>query len=373
MTRRVCFVLNQLGGIGSGGSDRVVCLLANELVARGWAVDICALTDDPQIQRHLRPEVHVSFLPAIRVSARLARVGARIAMGIRMVNRYRRRHPESVIVSFIAWVNICTMIGTVGQRGPAVLSERTDPRRDPGSRAARWVRDLCYRHADALVFQTPDAQSHFAEVPGQISQVIGNPITPSLPAWNGSGESRTIATACRLEDPKNLPLLLGAFRRFNMTHPDFHLTVYGEGKRRADLERLRAELGLADKVSFPGHCDDVHSELSRAAFFVLSSDFEGMPNALLESMAMGMPVISTDCPIGGPRMLIDTWHNGILVPVGDEEALASAMTNLADDDQLARSLGAQAAVTGGSYTLSHIADRWESVLRDSMEGAKADD
>lgn len=365
MTQRIAFVINQLGGIGSGGSDRVVSVLANEFHARGWAVDILALTGDTTIERVLHPEIRVRFEPPAHSTHKLARVGLRMLRGAGVVRSYTKQHPTATIVSFIAWVNMCTIVGTRGlTHGPLVLSERTDPASDPKSRLVRRFRDFCYGRADALAFQTPDAKAYFSHLQRPVSRIIPNPVTPNLPVWAPENKGKVeIVTAARLETEKNIPLLIDAFARIFRGNPHSHLRVYGEGKIRNQLQGHIETLGLTSCVTLEGHVQDVHERMSRASMFVMSSNFEGMPNALLEAMSMGMPVISVDCPIGGPRMLINDGINGILVPRNDVAAMAQQMQRLIEDREAAFNMGAQAALAREAHSTEHIADAWEELFQ----------
>lgn len=363
MAKRIAFVINQLGGIGSGGSDRVVSVLANEFVARGWAVDILALTGDDTIDRDLAPEITVRFERPIRSLRKPVQVALRMLRGAALVRSYVREHPEAVVVSLIAWVNMCTVAGTIGiAHGPVILSERTDPASDPSHPLARRLRNACYRRADALAFQTPDAQRYFARLARVPSEVIPNPVSPGLPVWEPAGGDVEIVTAARLEAEKNIPLLIDAFAPIARVDPRARLRVFGGGKLRQQLQDRIDAAGLTQSVRLEGHASDVHQRMSRASMFVMSSNFEGMPNALLEAMSMGMPVISVDCPIGGPRMLIDDGVNGVLVPVGDVTALSRQMQRLLDDPEGARALGERAADTREQHSIAHIADRWERLF-----------
>lgn len=371
MIRRAGFVINQLGGVGRGGSDRVVCLLANALSDHGWEVDICVLTDDQTIDRELRAEVRVRFLPPIRSARKIPRIIARLVGGVRLIAAYRRANRDAVMVSFIAWVNICTVLGSIGHRGRLVLSERTNPASDPKHPVARKVRDACYARADALVFQTPGARDYFDEQIASRGVVIGNPVTPNLPTWTPDASQLHVVAANRLEQQKNVPLLLNAFARLKASHPEALLTVYGEGNQRAELETLVASLDLEGSVHLPGHVNDVHVRISTGSFFVLSSDFEGLPNSLLEAMAMGMPVVSTDCPIGGPRMLIEHAVNGLLVPVGDVTALADAMSDLADNPDRADALATHALLSVDAYQMDTVIASWETLLTSQISKAES--
>lgn len=369
MSRRIGFVINQLGGVGAGGSDRVISVLANEFAERGWDVDILALTGDTTIDRTLDSRVKVRFEAPIRSGSKVAQVGLRMIRGASLVRSYAKQHPQAVIVSFIAWVNMCTIAGLVGRKhhGPVIVSERTDPASDPGSGAARKLRDAAYRRADALVFQTPDAQAYFTDKLTVPSRVIPNPVSGGLPDWTQPQASIEIVTAARLEAQKNIPLLVAAFAPIAQAHPTAHLRVFGEGKLRSEIQNHIDELGLTDAVTLEGFAADVHQQLSQASMFVMSSDYEGMPNALLEALAMGMPAISVDCPIGGPRMLIEDGVNGILIPTNDAPAMTAAMQRFIDEPTTAATMGSAAAEVRQTHSVGRIVDTWERFINERAE------
>lgn len=363
MSKRVAFVINQLGGVGAGGSDRVVSVIANEFAAREWAVDILALTGDNTIDRELAPSINVRFETPIKSSVRAMQVGLRMLRGAGLVRSYVNQHPDAVIISFIAWVNMCTVAGVIGTKhGPLVLSERTDPASDPNSPVARKLRDAAYRRADALVFQTPDAQAYFSDIVQAPSEVIPNPVTAGLPEWSPPASGIEVVSAARLEAQKNIPLLIDAFAPVAQAHSEARLRIFGEGKLRAELQSHIDELGLSDAVTLEGFVSDIHERVAKGSMFVMSSDFEGMPNALLEAMAIGMPVISVDCPIGGPRMMIEHDVSGVLVPRGDVEAMSAQIQRLIDFPAVARALAANAAQARDRYSIEHVVDSWERLI-----------
>ena len=161
---------------------------------------------------------------------------------------------------------------------------------------------------------------------------------------------------------KNYPLLLSAFSKISKKHPDYKLRIFGQGIVLPELQKLVLDLGIVNNVTFEGFCANVHESIKNSDIFVLSSDFEGMPNALLEAMAMGFPVISTDCPAGGPAELIKNEENGILVPVGDEEKLVKALEKMIDNVTLKEKVSNAAKEISVTHSVENIVKIWKSVL-----------
>jgi glycosyltransferase involved in cell wall biosynthesis len=196
-----------------------------------------------------------------------------------------------------------------------------------------------YPGADAIVTVSEGASddlASFARLPRDRVTTIYNPVvTPELKAkrdapldhpWFGSGMPPVFVCVAQLRDQKDLPTLLHAFARLRSGRPA-RLLLLGEGNRRAELERLVAELGLGDDVALPGFVDNPMAYMARAAACVLSSRYEGLPTVLIEALACGCPVVSTDCP-SGPAEILEGGRYGTLVPVGDPEALADAMADV---------------------------------------------
>jgi glycosyltransferase involved in cell wall biosynthesis len=201
-----------------------------------------------------------------------------------------------------------------------IISERNDPAHFGGSTITRIVSRLLMRKANGFVFQTKDAQAFYGGEIAKHSVIIPNPlfIGDDYPDTQYVGErEETIVTTGRLNKQKNHPLLIRAFKRIAVEFPEYKLIIYGEGPERQNDEALISELGLQERVLLPGTINDVPAKIYKSSLYVLSSDFEGMPNALMEAMALGLPCISTDCPCGGPRELIYKGYIGMLVPVDD--------------------------------------------------------
>ena len=198
--------------------------------------------------------------------------------------------------------------------------------------------------------------------------VIPNPVSGTLPAVYAGERTEEIAAVGRLEPQKNYGMLLRAFAAFRQKFVTYRLHIFGRGGMREELERLAGDLGIRDAVVFEGFAPDVPERIRGMGMYVLSSDYEGMSNSLLEAMAMGMPCISTDCPIGGSRMCMDSGRRGILTPVGDEAAFAGAMERLASDAAFASELSGRAAEIREEYSEETVSGVWIGAIKEVLAG-----
>ena len=163
-------------------------------------------------------------------------------------------------------------------------------------------------------------------------------------------------------------LLLHAFEKVRKKHPEYQLVFYGEGSLRKELEQEIRTKGLTQAVQLRGNTSDVKGAIREAALFVLASDYEGMPNALMEAMALGLPCISTDCPCGGSAFLIRDGENGWLVPVGEEEALAQQMCEVLENPEKAREAGCAAQEITKQLNPDVIYRTWDEMLQLCFKG-----
>lgn len=179
--------------------------------------------------------------------------------------------------------------------------------------------------------------------------------------------SNEIVAAGRLNNQKNFSILIRAFSKLATRFPEHKLVIYGEGEKRNELFQLIKEKQLSERIFLPGNVEDIGDKMRKACMFVLSSDFEGMPNALMEAMALGLPCISTDCPVGGPRFLIDSGENGILIPTGNEEALVNAMEQILRDPREADVMGKKAHAIIDKCNPNRVYKQWEMFVREVSE------
>ena len=203
---------------------------------------------------------------------------------------------------------------------------------------SRILKHLQYRIADGYVFQTPEASRMYNKRATRIGTVIANPIIDQLPEPQFDNLRKEIVNTGRLCDQKDQATLIHAFSIFHKEHSEYNLIIYGSGEYKDRLLSLIDELGLSNCVQIISGLTDISQRINGSSMFVLSSKAEGMPNALIEAMSMGVLSISTDCPAYGSRMLIENNVNAVLVPVGDVKKMAEEMIRLIDHETLADSI-----------------------------------
>lgn len=159
---------------------------------------------------------------------------------------------------------------------------------------------------------------------------------------------------------KNLPMLIEAFEIVQTKHPEMRLVIYGEGPKRRLLEKMIEEKGLSQVVSMPGFAENLHERILKSAAYVSTSDFEGISNAILGVMALGLglPTVVSDCPVGGARMAVQNGVNGLLIPVGDAYACAAAINRLIEQPELACLLRREAVKVRQRLDLMRISGQW---------------
>lgn len=247
---------------------------------------------------------------------------------------------------------------------PIVVSERNNPYVMPYKKITRALRKLLYPFAKGFIFQTQNAANFFSDSIQKKSIVLSNPLDLSrIPSMHIGPKDKVIVSAGRFEKQKNFKLLIDAFSIFVRNHDDYKLIIYGEGSLRQELSDY-ARLILGDgKFSFPGKNDDLLNQIKDCEVFVLSSDFEGSPNVLIEAMSMGMAVVSTDYAPGGVETIIDNNKNGLIVQSNNHEILASAITRLVEEKDLAERFRHEATEIRKQFDSSIVSKQWLDYLR----------
>ncbi len=339
-----------------GGAERVICNLANQFSLAGN--ECTMITSHPEeVEYALEPVIRRVNLAPFRTPGFIRR-NRELFSGLKKL--VREEKPE-VLISFMAEPNFRAVPACFGTDTKTIISVRNDPSREYPTLFHRILAKTLFKRADFAVFQTTDAKNWFPAKLRKKSEVIFNPIDEKFLNEPLSERGMDIVATGRLEPQKNHRLLIDAFTEI-ADKTECNLVIYGEGSLREELQSRIDENGMHDRILLPGRTTDVISSIRNAAVYVLSSDYEGMPNALMEAMALGIPCISTDCPCGGPGELIDNGKNGLLVETGNVSALSKAMLGILENSDKAAEMGRQAKTDCGKYTSSEIFKKWLGVV-----------
>ena len=243
-----------------------------------------------------------------------------------------------------------------------VVSERIHPAYYNIGRGWGPLRRLTYSWAKALVVQTGEIAAWCEKRFKTRIEVISNPVAASVQGSVKSERVKRLIGVGRLAGQKGFDFLLEAFSRLARHHEDWTLVIYGEGPERAALEGRIAELGLAGRVELPGWVSDIRERMWESGIFVLSSRFEGFPNALCEAMSCGLPVVSFDCP-GGPAEIVRHDMDGFLVPPGDLDKLSGSMEALINDRELRERFGRRAEEVAERFSMDRVVAQWEQLFK----------
>ena len=343
-------------GIGNGGAERVLLTIANSLSNRDYAVSV-ATTNPPHNDYTLDKKVNRFFcIPKIEIP--VIRVLSRIIIIRKLIKSER----PNVIISFSANINVQVLLATLFLKPKKIVSERTDPKQYPSSSFGRFIRNKVYHLADSIVFQTEDAKKYFSNKIQEKGTVICNPLCIEVKENCYSKQKRMIGVGS-LGEQKNWNIAIQAFRKFYSNHPDYYFDIYGEGPQKEDLLTLINQLSLTNVVNLKGFTEKIVEEMMSSSIYISSSLYEGISNAMLEALSLGIPAVCTDCPVGGARMFIDNGANGYLVPVNDINAMADAMEKIVDDKTIAEEALIYAERIRHKLSLEKVTDQWESIIK----------
>lgn len=349
-----------ISGVTGGGAEKVACAIASYLANKGHDVELLTMTDE---EATYPLDNRVSRCCLLKEKERKNFFVNNTIRLVRFVKYLLRNRCDAYLAMLPT--NITTILAMRFLASAKVIAaERANPASYSEGKQKKLI--ALAPKADGWVFQTT-GQKKWYDIHSQLKKaiVIPNAINPDVLKQHITTERhKTIVTAGRLTNQKNHELLIEAFSKIADKHKDYNLVIYGEGPNRAKLTKQITNLNLSNMISLPGYSPNVMANVSQASMFVLSSDFEGMPNALMEAMAMGVPSISTDCAGGGARYLIDNERNGVLVPINDAAALAAAMDRVLSDKEFAEQLGNEAHKLCETLAPDVIYGRWEKYIEE---------
>ena len=398
--KQLMFIMPVMKG---GGAEKVAALLLNEFNKNGYECELVLTNSDRSevVDRGLDSDIRLTvlrekfpqngifgklFIAAFRLFASLLckipealnqKVPASLAYisfkaqyydELKALRKVVVEKTDAKIISFLQPSIPLILLASRELPNRLVVSERADPYRLLKKRYGYNFIRKYYQRADAVVFQTNDAKAAYPDNISAKGTVIFNPINDKLPEPYFGDREKYVTTFCRVSRQKNLPVLVEAFAEFHKEFSDYRLKIIGEPQNdddRASLAETKAladKLGITDYIDFMPFSSEVHSLIIHDAMYVNSSDYEGMSNAMLEAMAIGMPVICTDCPIGGANAIIKNNGNGILTEVGNAEEMCEAMKKIASDKNFAEKLSRNAAQIRYNLSLENTAKKWMELL-----------
>ena len=350
---KIAIVVMYLSG---GGSERFAVSLANGIVKNSHSVTLLTAektSDEYALDNRI-------YRKEILCRRRLIRDAWRI----RSVLINERM---DVVIAIGIYPNLCCGLANYNLGTKVILCERNDPLHDHLSWKSKLLRRFLFPNGDGYVFQTNEAKEFYGEEIQRRSIVIPNPILSNLPKRQNTGKKEFVAIG-RLCKQKNYRVMLEAFAKVCEKDKEYILRIFGRGKLEKQLRTQAIELGIDDRVVFEGYCQDVHDRIVNSDIYIISSDFEGISNALMEAMAMGFPVISTDWPSGGAKVLIENGVNGILVPVCDCIELARSMLYLIENTETKERMGRAASTVKEKYSIDRIVNTWDSFINIVVAG-----
>lgn len=346
--------------LGSGGAERVLSILSGPF-ANHFDEVIYIMWDGGTAYYTLDNRIRLVSLPDC--SHRKGRL-----QQISTFRRIVKQETPDLILSFLTPINMLVLTSTLCMRIPVIVAERNDPMFVSGGKLAMLVRDMLYKRAKGILAQTEYAKSCYHGSLNPKTTVIYNPVTMSKDLVGSaliSAKEKMIISVGSLGLKKDQITLIKAFHKFYQNHKDYKLVIYGEGKLRGTLEQFIVSIGLKDIVLLPGSSKQVWEAMKKAEIFTLSSTHEGMSNAMIEAMCLGLPVVTTR--VAGSTDLINTGENGYIVEVKDVNALAEKMTKLADNPELRKTMGREAIKVYEKLHVDKISKQWVEYLRGELE------
>lgn len=347
--------------LGPGGAERVISNLANQWVKSGHRITLITLEHSSKLPFYpLDPKIDLLQLSKTlqkpsSLWAYVSNLGQRLTS---LRTTLKQLHPD-LVLSFIDQMNIVTLLLSRGLKLPIFVSERIDPAFHSLSFIYKILRRFTYPWAHRIIVQTPSAACYFPTFLQKKISIIPNSINPCTLPFKYR-KIQKIVSVGRLAPQKDYPTLLKAFENLSLKYPDLTLTIYGEGPERSFLENLIQDFGLKDSVFLAGIVSNIEKALLDFDLFVFPSRFEGFPNALGEAMALGLPVVASQC--SGNKDLIQNGINGLLFPVGDVEKLALAIESLILNQKKSENLGKNAKHISEKFGEQMVMSLWNKAL-----------
>lgn len=355
-----------IGSLRKGGAERVFVNLADYFRREGW--EVVMVTQYRVEEEYDLPKGVGRILSDIE-AAKVTK--SRLLNFFRRLNRLHviwKEQKADLVLSCIGKNNFMTVVSVMGTKTKAVVSVVGEAKEEYPTRMMRMLANLLFPAAAGVVLQTEASKRFFYKKVVERAVVLPNSLNPVFirPRYEGEREKRIVSVG-RMDANKNHAMQVRAFAALQGRFPDYMLIIYGDGELRASIEEEASRLGVADRVLFPGVVPDVAERIERASVFLLTSYSEGVSNALIEALALGLPVIATDVPSGGTEELMTDGVNGLVIPAGDQEALENALARLLQDPAFADKLGREAAKVQERLAPERVNALWKAYFEEIMK------
>ncbi len=354
-------IIFYFSSLAKGGSQRVIINLTESLLTKGYRVTVVTTSvADNEYELPKGAERILSDIQGEEISSnRIKNLKNRFC---KLRNIWKEEKPD-IIVSFIGKNNFMAILTSWGLKIPVVVSVRAEPKIEYYNKWMRFLAKHFLCKADGIVLQTEDSKAFFPKKALKKSVVLPNPINPAFVEGLYDGErEKKIVMVGSVYGLKNQKLVVDAFAPLATKYPRYRVEIWGDGEDYHSLKDYVSSLHLEKQILMPGSTKEVRQKIENASLYILSSNAEGMPNSLMEAMALGLPCISTDCPCGGPKALIQNGINGILTPVKDIEAMTKAIDRMLGEPEFAEELGRNALKIRETLSPENVNNQWESYL-----------
>jgi glycosyltransferase involved in cell wall biosynthesis len=343
-----------LPNFSKGGAERVVSILALELLNLGYKVKILLLFGEKiAFQLPEKAEVETMGLNKVGKTVRVLKLRNKLKME-------KKKYNKIILIPFLNSVLNTVVVSNLFLGNPVIASERSNPYLRGGSLMKRIRYSIPFWFSKRAVFQTIEARKYFF-IPDRKAMIIPNPILTSPCDWEGRLEDCLLITTCRLHPAKNLKMMVDVVNKLRYKYSKIKLHIYGDGPLKTEIDNYILDNNLSDSVFLLGVDDNVYSKLSQASVFISTSDYEGISNSMLEAMSVGMPLVCTDCPIGGTKAMLSDGC-GLLSPIGDVDSFAQQIDYVLTHPEGTKQMAKRAKEKTIKYSPSSIALEWDRLF-----------
>lgn len=356
--KKIVFII---GKLSNGGAEKVISILANRF-SSVCEVSIVVMSEC-EVDYKLNKNVNIIFL-AENFNKKKSII--KIFRKLHLLRKILKDIKPSIVISFLGDINIFTLIASMGLKVKTIVSERNYPKMNKYVKVTKYIftiNKFLYMFADTVVFQTNEIKECFPKLVQKKAIIIANPIDSKLPLTDYNRMKKEVVVVSRIIKQKNIELLIEAFIDFSSIYKGYKLLIYGRGPLEETYKKMYLPYIKSGLIEFCGFRKDVHERICNSQLFVLSSSVEGMPNALMEAMAIGIPCISTDSLGGGVREISDNGKYVLLSPIEDKEKLLNnmirAIGNL--EESKVRAKNAREYIRN-KYNTEAIIEKWQSLF-----------